>query len=216
MNFSSPFFLLLASLALGMLPLCAGVASSYLKVSIVLGMIRSGLGAQQVPGTLVTMSLSVAITLAVMAPVLSRSAAAVGSLDAQRLGKSSPHEVFEQLAPAITPWREFMQKHCGERELEVMNSAMQTTDSAPTGERQIELRALIPAFVLSELKQGFAMGFVVLLPFLVIDLVVANLLVGMGMMMVSPVMVSLPLKLLLFVLSDGWLLLCRGLIESYG
>ena len=208
--------MLLASLALGLLPLLAGVASSYLKVSIVLGMIRSGLGAQQVPGTMVTMSLAVAITLAVMAPVLSRSADVVTSLDAQKLSKSSPHDVLEQLAPAIAPWREFMQKHTGERELAVMRQAMKSNFEALKNDQIIELRALIPAFVLSELKQGFAMGFVVLLPFLVIDLVVANLLVGMGMMMVSPVMVSLPLKLLLFVLSDGWLLLCRGLIESYG
>ena len=215
MNFSSPFFMLLASLALGLVPLLAGIASSYLKVSIVLGMVRSGLGAQQVPGTIVTMSLAVAISLAVMAPVLSRSADAVAALDAQKLGRSSPHEVLEQLAPAITPWREFMQRHSGERELAVMSAAMRNSNSAAVSDGAIEMRTLIPAFVLSELRQGFAMGFVVLLPFLVIDLVVANLLVGMGMMMVSPVLVSLPLKLLLFVLSDGWLLLCRGLIESY-
>lgn len=212
MNLNSPFFLLFASLALGLVPLLAGVASSYLKVSVVLGMLRSGLGAQQVPGTMVTMSLAIAITLAVMAPVISKSVDALNTVDSQKLSKADLHTILEISTPIFQPWRQFMLEHSGEHELTVMQSTMRTEI---VRDQEVELRALIPAFVLSELKQGFAMGFIVLLPFLVIDLVVANLLVGMGMMMVSPVMVSLPLKLLLFVLSDGWILLTRGLIESY-
>ena len=120
------------------------------------------------------------------------------------------------------PWLKFMADHTGSREirsLTQLNAEPKSGDEIPQEILRTEVinhpRILIPAFMLTELKQAFAMGFVLLLPFLVIDLIVANVLAGLGMFMVSPSMISLPLKLLLFVVSDGWILLSRGLILSY-
>jgi len=123
---------------------------------------------------------------------------------------------LETWKPVLEPWEAFLMKHAGERELRVLQeisppkSAQQSLEKRP-----MDLRSLLTAFILTELKEGFAMGFVLLLPFLVIDLIVSNVLAGMGMFMVSPTLISLPLKLLLFVVSDGWLLLSRSLILSY-
>ncbi|MCB0335660.1 MAG: EscR/YscR/HrcR family type III secretion system export apparatus protein, partial [Bdellovibrionales bacterium] len=117
------------------------------------------------------------------------------------------------------PFAEFMRFHSGKRELETLQRLAPSLErelSQDSSDEPTALHIALPAFVLTELKEAFAMGFVLLLPFLAIDLIVANILVGLGMFMVSPVMVALPLKLLLFIMADGWLLLTQGLIRSYG
>ena len=209
----NPLWLLLLTAALGLAPMLAGLATAYLKISIVLSLCRSGLGAQQVPGGLAIMALALTMTLLVMAPVLEESRAAALRLDFSPLLKQPTAERMPDLAPLLEPWRLFLERHAGARE----KAALAALASAPSAPEMPSdgWAVLLPAFVLSEIKEGFAMGFVLLLPFLVIDLTVASILAGMGMYMVSPVMIALPLKLILFVACDGWLLLTRSLVASY-
>ena len=164
------------------------------------------------------MSLSLAISLYIMGPTWDASMRAGGDIQfAQLLEKPSLKSV-QALAPLLEPWREFMSRHAGERELLAVQSFAEHSQTQKPAERaklDVGWRGIMLAFVLTELRQAFAMGFVLLLPFLVIDLIVANILVGLGMFMVTPAMISLPLKLMLFIAADGWILLSRGLIHSY-
>jgi len=238
-----PIWLVVVAAAFAALPLVMGLFTAYVKISVVLGLLRSALGTQQVPSGLVIMALSVSLTIYTMAPVLDQSVRAIEQKKLDALIAAPSLAGFAALAPAIAPLRAFLVKHSGARELRVLSDLAAHPNLAGDGEAAdegaraapfataigstmeesadetspdaISLNVLLPAFVLTELKEAFAMGFVLLLPFLVIDLIVANVLVGMGMMMVSPVMVSLPLKLVLFVVADGWLLLAKGLLQSY-
>jgi len=237
---TNPFWIVGMTFVVALLPVLAGLLTSYIKVSIVLGMLRSALGAQQVPSGLVVMALSMALTGFIMGPTIEETFEIAEGIDFEVIKEAPSIDSISAFAPLLDPWRNFMMKHTGSRELAVFEGLANSVDypnateaPADTAEHsvggfeiellvdevfdpeKISLRILIPAFVLSELKGAFAMGFVLLLPFLVVDLIVANVLVGMGMFMVSPVMISLPLKLMLFVVADGWLLLSKGLIESY-
>lgn len=229
MLLSNPISLMLLSLLVALLPIVIGVATSYIKVSIVLGMVRNALGTQQTPGNMVIMVLSLAITCFVMAPVFEQSKRLADENDLLGLLSQSSLDKLAAIKPVFEPWRKFMQLHTGQRELLALSQMVKVAskqeaiekpdvlqvDDKPADPDIIAWRLLLPAFVLSELKQAFTMGFVLLLPFLVIDLIVANILVGLNMIMVSPIMVALPLKLILFVMSDGWLLITKGLINSY-
>lgn len=211
MSSINPIWLLMCAVFLALVPLLIGLVTSYIKISIVLGLFRSGLGAQQVPSGLVVMALSFAMTLFVMAPTLEETRRIGETVDFARLAANPKLENLKPLEVLLEPWTSFVSEHAGAAEV-----AAFTGLAAPKSKLEgRSLRVLIPAFILSELKEAFAMGFVLLLPFLVVDLIVANILVGMGMYMVSPVMISLPLKLILFVLCDGWMLLTKGLIASY-
>lgn len=233
----NPVWLVIVAFLAGAVPMLVGVVTSYLKISIVLGMLRSGLGAQQVPGQIVVMALSMALTMYIMGPTIDSSIEKSQSLDLTMLQRAPTKEALMRLAPIAEPWRAFMTKHAGARELRTFAAlaAPETTEVisadksketkgtvGATTEGEVadpvlsNFRIVLPAFVITEVKEAFAMGFVLLLPFLVIDLIVANLLVGLGMTMVSPTMISLPLKLALFVVADGWLILAKGLISSYG
>ena len=216
----NPLWLVAGSAALAVIPIFIGVASCYLKVSIVFSMLKNALGAQQVPGALVVMALSLSITGFVMAPVISETLRIIDQLSLGSLDKTPTLSSLQKLAPCLKPWEEFLESHVGQKEKRVLLELAQAqpkdqSEKVVGTSSESGLRVLIPAFMLTELKLAFSMGFVLLLPFLVIDLVVANILVGMGMMMVSPVMISLPLKLLLFVSADGWILLTKSLILSY-
>lgn len=209
-----PGWLLAVSIAMALLPLVVTAASSYLKISIVLGMLRSGLGTPQVPGSLVITALSFALTLYVMGDVIERSVdCGAGAAGGAPLSSFNVEDLRRIGGAASGPWREFMAKHTGHRELEFV--ADPTMQGELREQANLNLAALSLAFMLTELKEAFAMAFALLLPFLVIDLIIANILTGMGMFMVSPVLISLPLKLLAFVYADGWLLLMRGLAASY-
>lgn len=225
-----PLWLIGASVLIALAPVLMGLFTSYVKISVVLGMLRSGLGAQQVPGNAVLMALSFAITCYVMAPCLNETAALAAKLDWAALSSSPRAEMLQQSEPLLRPWCSFMRRHSGERELKalLLLNCEREADSArclharrlaqglgTAQEERPPAAVLAAAFVLSELKEGFAMGFALLLPFLVVDLIVANVLAGMGMFMLSPMLVSLPLKLILFIVCDGWLLLTRGLVSSY-
>jgi len=224
MTSTHPFWIVVGTAIIAMIPILIGIATSYIKISIVLGLLRSGLGAQQVPGAVVVMALSAAMTLYIMNPTITSTAKIASTIDFERYTANPSLEGIKNLAPLMEPWREFMRLHSGERELHALRELGPTVALTPQPAEvsnpdlpvKENLQVLTLAFVLTELKESFAMGFVLLLPFLVVDLVVANVLAGMGMFMVSPAMISLPLKLILFVVADGWLILTRGLIGSYG
>ena len=216
-----PYWLIAGSAAFALIPAGLAMVTSYMKVSIVLSMIRNGLGTPQVPSGTVIMALSTALTAWIMAPVAGQSYGIMQDLPAPDLRGPPSFQDYGRYLTALRPWKDFMRLHGGSREKEFFLSLGQDSGKmapADPGVRTLnedDLRIILPAFILSELKESFAMAFAVMLPFLVIDLVVANILTGLGMYMVSPVMISLPLKLMLFVISDAWLLLARGLVQSY-
>lgn len=216
-NSFNPIWLIVLSGMLALFPIVAGLMTSYIKISVVLGLLRNALGAQQVPSQLVVMGLTMAMTLYIMAPILNRSIEVADGLKIE-ISESPKLSELKKLAPIFGPWREFLEKHAGKREMAVLaEEESKSTDAAtPEANQPKSLRLIWTAFIITELKQAFAMGFVLLIPFLVIDLIVANVLVGMGMSMVSPVLISLPIKILIFVVADGWLLLTQALIKSYG
>lgn len=220
-NSIHPLWMVVGAGVISFIPLLLGMLTSYLKVSIVLGMIKNAIGAGQIPGAAIVMALSLAITIFIMGPVIEASSVKLSEINQNMLFSAPSAEKLKVLNSIFEPWRDFLLKHASKREVEVLWATQPSTlapsdnVSANIAPTETPLRILIPAFVLTELKEAFSMGFVLLLPFLAIDLIVANVLAGMGMFMVSPTMVALPLKLILFVLSDAWLLITRGLIASY-
>ena len=211
---------LLAALAL--LPFVLVMMTSFVKIAVVLSILRNAIGSPQVPPTMVVTGLAFVLSLFVMAPVGSQIYAQVRSTLDQGAGASltSPQAadaIVGAAAKAREPIRGFLARHAHGRERALFADLARRM--RPPAERdQVkddDLLVLTPAFVTSELKEAFSIGFLLFIPFLVIDLLVANVLLSLGMHMLSPTTVSLPFKLLLFVLVDGWALLTRGLVLSY-
>jgi flagellar biosynthetic protein FliP len=193
------------SIAPSLLVLC----TSFTRIVIVLSLTRNALGIPTVPPQQVVVGLSLFLTLFVMGPTLSEMKEV--ALDPLLAGEISTGDALDA---AQGPLREFLLAHTREGELEMFLDASKT--ETPVARDEVPLNALIPAFVLSELKSGFIIGFVIFIPFLIIDLVVSAVLMGLGMMMLPPSFVSLPFKLLLFVMLDGWMLVVGTLLTSYG
>jgi len=193
------------SIAPSLLVLC----TSFTRIVIVLSLTRNALGIPTVPPQQVVVGLSLFLTLFVMGPTLSEMKEI--ALDPLLAGEITTGDALDA---AQGPLREFMLAHTREGELEMFLDASKT--ETPVARDEVPLNALIPAFVLSELKSGFIIGFVIFIPFLIIDLVVSAVLMGLGMMMLPPSFVSLPFKLLLFVMLDGWMLVVGTLLSSYG
>ena len=218
MSGQHPYWLIVVSVTLAFTPIVVGLFTSFIKVHVVLSFFRSGLGAQQVPSGLIILGLSVALTLSIMTPTIEAFQEGLNAFPLKTL-QSSPEKLkAQQIEDLLLPWREFLLKHTGRRELLVfqkISSPDEVLSSEDESFDAVGWSTLLPAFVVTELREAFLIGFVILLPFLAIDLVVANILAGVGMFMVSPVMISLPLKVALFTFADGWLLLTRGLAESY-
>jgi type III secretion protein R len=237
----SPLWLVALAFGFSLVPMVIGISTSYLKISIVLGMLRQGLGAQTVPGNLVIMALSLGLSLLVMAPVIESCSSNLLTAMPENFKGVPTKKNFEDVAKALGPWREFLEAHSGEREIVfvknlskqaaakksgvepekalnkvAMSDQVVEPESQQSSDRKLSGFELLLSFLLTELKEAFSMGFVLLLPFLVIDLVVSNILVALGMFMVTPAMITLPLKLIVFVLCDGWMLLSKGLVVSYG
>ncbi len=215
---ASHFDHLTVILALLALPLLAIVVTSFVKVSIVLAILRSAIGVRGVPPGYVIFALSFVLTAFIMAPVGSEVIERVST--ALETGDEPARSEFEQVAAAAEagsePIRDFLSAHSDDSDLQLIVSLDAERRSLGTDEIDAgNLLILAPAFLLSELKEAFLIGFLLLLPFLVLDLVIANILTSLGMVMVQPSAVSLPFKLLLFVLVDGWALLVKGLIQSY-
>lgn len=210
-----PLWLLGASVAVALLPTVIALTTSYLKVNVVVGMMKSALGVQHAPGVMGEMALTLAVTIYVMTPVVEDTSRILSSLPVSTFLNSPSADAASALLPALVPMKTFLANQAGDREVYELLDAQEATVPDDLKKEEVPLKVLLPAFILSELKEGFSMGFRLLLPFLAVDLIVANILAGMGMMMVSPTLITLPLKLLLFVAADGWLLLTRALIASY-
>jgi type III secretion protein R len=217
-----PVVMLLAMAALSLLPFVVLLMTSFVRIVVVLSILKSALGAPQVPPAPVLTGLALILTVYVMAPTGERMYRAVEPT----LGRAASAEplTLEGLAAlgaaaraAGEPLREFLIKHGAPRD-RALFFALARRMRPPAEQGAItdrDLLVLAPAFLVSELRRAFEIGFLLFVPFLVIDMIVANLLLALGMHMLSPTTVSLPFKLLLFVLADGWQLVIRGLLESY-
>ncbi|WP_309649219.1 flagellar type III secretion system pore protein FliP [Nocardioides sp.] len=206
---SSSVVLLVAMTFLSLLPAILLTCTSFTKILVVLGLTRNALGLQQTPPNQVLAGLALFLSLFIMGPVLSE----MNDVGVQPYldGDKTTTQAFDD---GIVPLREFMLDQTGDEELTLLTNVADR--ELPENRDEVGLSTLIPAFVLSELKQAFIIGFIIFIPFLVIDIVVSGALMALGMMMMPPVMVSLPFKLLLFVLVDGWGLVIKSLVASYG
>ncbi|MBP2229319.1 flagellar type III secretion system pore protein FliP [Azospirillum agricola] len=183
--------------------------TAFTRIVIVLSFLRNALGVQQVPPTTVMMSLALFLTFFVMAPVFERSY----TQGIQPLINQEIDEV-EAFRRTVGPLREFMLNHTGEKDLRLfMDMARLQNVQEPA---DTPLHVLVPAFMISEIKRGFEIGFLLFLPFLIIDMVVSSILMAMGMMMLPPTMVAIPFKIIFFVLVDGWYLIAGSLARSFG
>ncbi|MBD3336771.1 MAG: flagellar type III secretion system pore protein FliP [Candidatus Eisenbacteria bacterium] len=193
---------------LSLAPALILMVTSFTRIIIVLGFLRQAMSTQQMPPNPVLIGLALFLTVFVMSPVWSdiHDQALRPYLD----GDLSPQEALQKGAD---PLRGFMMQQTREKDLALFQSLSRR--GKPEGPRQLSLDVIIPSFMISELRQAFQMGFVLYLPFLIIDMVVASVLMSMGMLMVPPVMISLPFKILLFVLADGWHLVVRSLVSSF-
>lgn len=224
MNAWAPETLLIVSLAVAAIPIVIGIGTCYLKFSIVLSLLKSGFGTQQAPSGALVTALSTALSCIVMTPVFDATYARASNVKLAELGKANLSQIMTTARDISGPWREFLLRHAGDRELQAI-SAMATDEQSlgsnsssdvPVFDREkLSLPIIIGAFVVSEVKEGFLMALFLMLPFFVIDLVVANILVGVGLTMMSPIIVALPIKILLFASADGWLRMVTSLIASY-
>ncbi len=181
--------------------------TSFTRIVIVLGFVRTALGVPSAPANQIVVGLSLFLTLFIMGPVFDRA-----YTEGAKPYFDGKMKSVEALDAAAKPLREFMLKQTRTRDLEFF---LQLGHFAPTKVEDLPLRVVVPAFVISELQTAFQMGFLIFLPFLVIDLLVSSILMSLGMMMMPPAIVSLPFKLLLFVLVDGWHLVVQSLVASF-
>jgi flagellar biosynthesis protein FliP len=205
---STSVTVLIALTLISLLPAILLTCTSFTKILVVLGLTRNALGLQQIPPNQVLAGLALFLSLFVMAPVL-------GDINDLGLQPYLAGDKAAGLAYAdgVAPLRSFMLDHTGDDELRLLTNV--AGRELPDTRADVSMSTLIPAFILSELKQAFTIGFIIFIPFLVIDIVIAGALMALGMMMMPPVMVSLPFKLLLFVLVDGWGLVITSVVSSY-
>jgi type III secretion protein R len=217
-----PLVLIFLMAALSILPFALLLVTSFVRIAVVLSILKSALGTPQIPPTQVVTGLALLLTLYVMAPTGERMYKAIEPV----LGRGAGADVLSGATVgaleaasqrAKEPLREFLLKHSAGRDRATFHSlALRMRAPAErAGITDRDLLVIVPAFLTSELRRAFEIGFLLFVPFLVVDMVIANLLLALGMHMLSPTTVSLPFKLLLFVLADGWQLILRGLVESY-
>lgn len=184
------------------------VTTSFIRIILVLSMLRHALGMQQTPPNVVLTSLAMFLTLFSMMPVFERiNEAAYQPYVAGRI------DTGQALDLGVAPLKEFMLRQTREEDLALMLEI--SRKPMPTAIEEVTLPTLIPAFILSELATAFKIGFVIFVPFLLVDIVVSSLLMSLGMLMMPPMMISLPIKILMFVLIDGWNLVVRSLLSSF-
>mgnify|MGYP003416883767 FL=1 len=196
--------------ALSLLPAILIAMTSFSRFIIVASILRSGLGLQTTPANLILVSLSLVLTFYVMAPVMDRSyKEGIQPLIEKRIDER------EALPKIAEPFRLFMLANVRDKDLQLFTDLAEKKGVAANDGETVSYRVLVPAFMISELRRGFEIGFLIILPFLVIDLIVSTVTMAMGMMMMPPTVIALPLKILFFVLADGWHMLAGSLIESY-
>ncbi len=193
---------------LSLAPAILLMVTSFTRIVIVLSLIRHALGTQQMPPNQIIIGLALFLTFFIMSPVINRvNTEALKPYYAEQISGETA------MAKAAVPVKEFMLKQVREKDLALFIKIAK--EPRPAKPEDVSLTTLIPAFAISELKTAFQIGFMIYLPFLILDMVVASVLLSMGMMMLPPVMVSLPFKLLLFVLVDGWHLIIGSLVQSF-
>ena len=210
----TPSSALITVVLLALAPFVAVMATSFTKIVVVLSLLRQALGLQQVPPNLVLNGLALILTIYVMYPVGTRMMQQVDNLEDV---SSNTDAMLQAANQAKEPLREFLLKHSDvtEREFFLTTVSRMVEEDQRDSLTAEDFIVVIPAFTLRELSSAFQIGFLIFLPFVIIDLVIANILMAMGMMMLSPTIVSLPFKLLLFVLIEGWAKLLHGLVLTY-
>jgi flagellar biosynthetic protein FliP len=206
---SNAIQILLLLTILSVAPAILLMMTCFTRIVIVLGFVRQAMGTQNMPPTQVILGLSLFLSFFIMSPTFN-------AINEQALQPYLAEQIDQgtALELAVVPMREFMFSHVQEEELALLTDL--TMEETPDSQEAVTTLTLIPAFMLSELKRAFQMGFMIYIPFLVIDMVVASILMSMGMMMLPPVIISMPFKLLLFVLVDGWTLVVGSLLKSFG
>jgi type III secretion protein R len=218
---ANPVVLIVVMGVMALAPFALIMLTSFVKISVVLSILRNALGTQQIPPNQVITGLSLILTIFIMSPVAEKmyaQAGDIGNTDAI-FSELSVREIFEGSKRGREPLRDFLLVHAHESDrvlfFDWARKMAQRNGNDPSQIEPNEFRVVIPAFVTSQLAEAFAIGFLLFIPFLVIDLVVANILQAMGMFMLSPTIISLPFKLLLFVLINGWVLLVKALVLGY-
>ncbi len=199
-------FLLLTVLSLA--PSILVMVTSFTRIAIVLSLLRQAIGSNQLPPNQIIIGLSLFLTFFIMAPVWQ-------TVHQEAVKPYLADEISAQdaLEKALVPVRKFMSRQTREKDLALMVNVAQM--ERPKNIEEVPFHVLVPSFIISELKTAFQIGFMLYVPFLIIDMVVASVLLSMGMMMLPPVMVSLPFKLMIFVLTDGWYLIVGSLVKSF-
>ncbi len=212
----NPLFLLLVMMALAMAPFVALMGTAFLKLSVVMFLVRNALGIQQIPPNMAINGLAFILSLYIMAPVGMQAYDILADKHVDFNSLKNPANL-QALKEAAEPFRAFLFKHSNKLQ---RGFFVRATQKLWPGQQALEVTenhmlVLLPAFTITELTEAFEIGFLLYLPFITIDLIVSNILLAMGMMMVSPMTISLPFKLLLFVLVNGWSRLIHGLVLSY-
>lgn len=211
---TDPFYLIGILVALSLAPFVAVMITSFIKLVVVMSLVRNALGIQSIPPNMVINGLAMILSVYVMAPVGQEAFEALRDTDL----KGANFETFMTAGEQVRePIRDFLYRHSQARERDFFLRSAEALwpEEKAKALKETDLLVLIPAFTVSELTAAFQIGFLLYLPFVAIDLVVSNILLAMGMMMVSPMTISLPFKLLLFVLIDGWARLIHGLVLTY-
>ena len=220
---SKPLVLLVVLAALSLVPFLVMMVTSFVKIAVVLSLIRNALGTQQVPPNIIITGLAMILTIYIMMPVGYDIYRAAGETINQGTNQPLLSQVSVQLLSKAAgegkePVRKFLLKHVHANERSLFYNLalkLRTNEEDRAEISDTDFINLVPGFVISELTEAFQIGFIIFLPFLVIDLVIANILLSLGMFQISPVTISLPFKLLLFVLVDGWHIISKGLIMGY-
>ena len=206
-NFNPVLQMLVVMSMFSMLPFMFCCMTSFLRFTIVFSMLKTALGTQQVPPSIVIIGLSMILTFYTMGGVFQKM---------YDLG-SAPYirnqDMVQTIAEGSKPLKEFMMKQTRESDLAFFVEL--SSKQQPENPEQISIWQVAPAYIVSELKTAFEIGFIVFVPFIVLDLIVANILLALGMFMLSPTIISLPFKLLIFIAVDGWALIVQGLVQSY-
>jgi flagellar biosynthetic protein FliP len=208
-SMSAPLQIVLLLTLISFLPAILVTMTSFTRIAIVFHFLRQALGTQEMPSNQILIGLALFLTMFIMAPVASQISA-----DAVEPAMAGKVTVTEALAKGTPPLRTFMLKQTREADLKLFMDLGKV--AKPKTKDELPMTVVIPAYIISELKTGFQMGFFLFVPFLLIDLVVSTTLLSMGMLQLPPAMVSLPFKVLLFVMVDGWNLLVGSIVRSFG
>lgn len=209
-----PLMIILVLALLGLVPFFAVMATTFVKIAVVLSLVRNAIGVQQIPPNMALHGLALVLSMYIMAPV---GIQAFEKLSSQELKKMDAHGLISTVGKAAEPFRRFLERYASNEEQVFFVKTAKSLWPPQYAEtvQRTDFLVLIPAFTVSEMTSAFKIGFLLYLPFVAIDLIISNILLAMGMMMVSPMTISLPFKLLLFVLLNGWTQLIHGLILTY-